>query len=92
MVRSKVTLDNDIRIIDNPVRDKLSFNFSSTKVQQADIRLYSLAGKILITQKMGCLKGNNLMTIYLSAGLAPGIYVLEINNDLVHQTETFVKQ
>ena len=92
IIRSKATLDNNVKIIENPVKDKLSFNFSSTKVQQADIKIYSLTGKILARQIISCSKGNNLISVPLSSGLAPGIYVLEINNDLVNQAISFLKQ
>jgi hypothetical protein len=92
LVRSKVTPDNDIRIMGNPVKDKLFFNYSSTKAQQTDIRIYSLTGKILLTQQINGFKGNNLITIPLGSDFAPGMYVLEINNEIISQTATFIKQ
>ena len=92
LVRSKLTPDNNIRIMGNPVSNKLFFNYSSTKVQQADIKIYSLTGKILFNQKISSFKGNNLITIPLSSGFAPGMYVIEINNDIVGQTAKFIKQ
>ena len=91
-VRSKTKLDDNIRIIENPVRDKLFFNYNSAKVQQADIKIYSLTGKILVNQKINSFKGNNLITIPLSSGFVPGMYVLEINTDILNQTSKFVKQ
>ena len=92
VVRSKLTADNGVRIMGNPVKDKLFFNYGSTKAQQADIKIYSLTGKILFNQEVNTFKGNNLITIPLSSGFAPGMYVLEINNDIVSQTAKFVKQ
>ena len=92
LVRSKVTPDNDIRIMGNPVKDKLFFNYSSTKAQQTDIRIYSLTGKILLTQQINGFKGNNLITIPLGSDFAPDMYVLEINNEIISQTATFIKQ
>jgi len=92
LVRSKMTPDNNLRIMGNPVWDKLFLNFSSTKAQQADIKIYSLTGKILINQQISFFKGNNLITIPLSSDFAPGMYVLEINNDIISQTTKFVKQ
>jgi len=92
LVRAKVTPDNKIRFMGNPVKDKLFFNYSSTKVQQTDIRIYNLTGKILFTQKISCFKGNNLITIPLGSGIASGIYVLEINNEMISQTAKFIKQ
>ncbi|HEV8270708.1 MAG TPA: T9SS type A sorting domain-containing protein [Chitinophagaceae bacterium] len=92
LVRSKMTPDNNFRIMGNPVLDKLFLNFSSTKAQQTDIKIYSLTGKILINQKISCFKGNNLIAIPLGSGFAPGMYVLEINNDITSQVAKFVKQ
>lgn len=92
LVKSKTSLDDNIKIMENPVRDKLYFNYNSTKVQEADIKVYSLTGKILVNQKISSFKGNNLITIPLSSGLAPGMYVLEINTDRLNQTAKFVKQ
>jgi len=92
LVQSKIKLDDNVRIIGNPVSDKLSFNYNSTEVQQAAIKIYSLTGKILIDQKINSFKGNNLITLPLSSGFSPGIYVLEINTDISNQTLKFVKQ
>ena len=92
LVKSKMKADDGTRIMENPVRDKLYFNYNSTKVQVANIKVYSLTGKILINQKINSFKGNNLITIPLSSGLTPGIYVLEINTGIVSQTVKFVKQ
>ena len=91
-VRSKTKLDDNIRIIENPVRDRLSFNYYSAEVQQTAIKIYSLTGKILVSQKISSFKGNNLITIPLSSGFNPGMYVIEINTDIISQTAKFVKQ
>ena len=92
LVRSKVPTDNNIRFMGNPVKDKLFVNYNSTKVQQTDIKIYSLTGKILFRQEIRSFKGNNLITIPLGSDFAPGMYVLEINNDIVSQTAKFIKQ
>jgi hypothetical protein len=91
LVRLIVIPDNKIRLMGNPVKDKLFFNYSSTKVQQTNIRIYSLAGKILFTQKIIGFKGDNLITIPLGSDFAAGMYVLEINNDIISQTAKFIK-
>jgi len=91
-VRSKTKLDDNIRIIENPVRDRLSFIYNSAEVQQAAIKIYSLTGKILVHQKINSFKGNNLITFPLSSGFGPGMYVLEINTDIISQTVKFIKQ
>ncbi len=91
-VRSKTKLDDNIRIMENPVRDRLSFNYNSAEAQQAAIKIYNLAGKILVNQKISSFKGNNSITIPLSSGFVPGMYVLELNTDTENQTLKFVKQ
>ena len=92
IVKSKTKLDDNIRIMENPVKDKLFFSYNSAKVQEADIKIYSLTGKILVNQKISSFKGNNLITIPLSSVFAPGMYVIEINTDILNQTAKFVKQ
>ena len=92
IVKSKTKLDDNIRIMENPVKDKLFFSYNSAKVQVADIKIYSLTGKILVNQKISSFKGNNLITIPLSSVFAPGMYVIEINTDILNQTAKFVKQ
>ena len=92
LVKSKMKLDENTRIMENPVKDKLSFNYNSADVQQVAIKIYSLTGKILVNQKISSFKGNNLITIPLSSGFTPGMYVLELNTDIVSQTLKFVKQ
>jgi hypothetical protein len=92
LVQSKMSLNDNIRVMENPVRDKLFFNYNSTKVQEADIKIYSLTGKILVSQKISGFKGNNLITIPLSSDFAPGIYILEINTDILNKTAKFIKQ
>ena len=77
---------------ENPVRDRLSFNYYSAEVQQTAIKIYSLTGKILVSQKISSFKGNNLITIPLSSGFNPGMYVIEINTDIISQTTKFIKQ
>ena len=91
LVKSKTKLDDNIRIMENPVRNNLFFNYNSSKVQEADVRIYTVTGKILVHQKISSFKGNNLITIPLSSGFAPGMYVLEINTDILNQTAKFVK-
>ena len=92
LVKSKTKLDDNIRIIENPVRDRLSFNYYSAEVQQTAIKIYSLTGKILFTQKINSFKGTNLITVPLCSGFTPGMYVLELNTDIVSQSLKFVKQ
>ena len=92
LVKSKLPLNYDIKIIGNPLKDVLSFNYNSKNVQQADIKIYNLFGKVVFSQKISSITGNNLISIPLNSGFAPGMYVIEMYNGLVSQTEKFIKQ
>lgn len=92
LVKSKMPLNYGIKIIGNPVKDQLSFNYNSKNVQQADIKIYNLWGKVVFNQKISCFTGNNFITIPLNSGFTPGMYVIEMNNGILSQTEKFIKQ
>jgi hypothetical protein len=92
LVKSKMPSNYDIKIIGNPVKDRLSFNYNPKNVQQADIKIYNLCGNVVLNQKISCFTGNNLITIPLNSDFTPGMYVIEINNGILSQTEKFIKQ
>ena len=91
-VKSKMTSDsNNINIIGNPAKDKVSLRYNSTTVQQADLKIYNLYGRVVFNQKINSLVGDNLLTIPLNSNFAPGMYVLEMNNGISRQTAKFIK-
>ena len=92
LVKSKMPSNYDIKIIGNPVKDRLSFNYNPKNVQQADIKIYNLCGNVVLNQKISCFTGNNLITIPLNSNFTPGMYVMEINNGIQSQTAKFIKQ
>ena len=92
MTQAKISLNYGIKIIGNPVTDKLCFNYTSKDEEPADIRIYDLLGKPVLNQKINSSKGNNGMTIQLNSRLAPGMYVIEIKNSIVSLTSPFIKQ
>jgi len=91
-VKSKIPSTHTIQIIGNPVKDQLSFNYNSKNIQQADVKIYNLYGKVVFRQKIGCSTGINLVTIPLNSSFAPGMYVIEMNNGILSQTVKFIKQ
>jgi hypothetical protein len=90
-VKSKMTSNNNIKIIGNPAKDKVSLSYNSTTVQQADLKIYNLYGNVVFNQKIASLTGENLLTIPLSSDFAPGMYVIEMNNGFSSQTAKFIK-
>ena len=91
MIQAKIPLNHNIKIIGNPVTDRLYFNYISKDEEQADIRIYNLLGRPVLNQKINSSKGNNFVTIPLNSCLAPGIYVIEIKNSFLSLTSTFIK-
>ncbi len=92
LIKSKLPVTYGIKIMGNPVKDQLSFNYNPKNVQQADVKIYNLSGKVIFNQNISCLTGNNFITIPLNPGFTPGMYVIEINNGILSQTEKFIKQ
>ena len=92
LVKSKLPSTYGIKIIGNPVKDQLSFNYNPKNVQQAYVRIYDLWGKAVLNQKISCFTGNNFITIPLNSDFTPGMYVMEITNGITSQTEKFIKQ
>ena len=92
MTQAKIPSNYSIKIIGNPVADKLCFNYTSKDEEPADIRIYDLLGKPVLNQKINSFKGNNFVTILLNSRLAPGMYVIELRNSILSLTSTFIKQ
>lgn len=91
VLKSKMNATDGIKIIGNPAKDQLCFNYHSTKTQQTSITIYSLSGKLLFEQQVTSVKGNNAVIVPLHSGFSPGLYVLGIKNDLIQQTSRFMK-
>ena len=90
--RSKSAGGNAIRIINNPVKDKLTLSFSSTLNQAVDMKVYDMNGRILMTEKLTVYEGSNLVSLPLTSSFKTGLYVVEINNGIESRSAKFVKQ
>jgi len=90
--RSASSTGNAIRIINNPVKDKLTVSFSSSLNDAVTMKIYDVNGATLMSQKLTVYEGSNLISLPLSSSFKPGFYVVEINNGAESQTAKFVKQ
>ena len=90
--QTKAATTNNIKVIGNPVNDKLTFNYSSFAAQVIDVKIYDIAGRIVMNSKMNSLEGINTISFPLDSNLKPSMYVLEISNGSGIQTAKFVKQ
>ena len=83
---------NAIKIIGNPVNDQLTFNYTATTTKSLDIRIYDMSGRVMMTNIATSAEGNNIISFPLTAGFAPNMYILEINNGTGIQKAKFIKQ
>ena len=91
--QTKLTMNNkDIKILGNPVNDKLTFNYTSYVSQVIDVKIYDMSGRILMSNKITSLEGNNMISFPLASAFKPSIYLVEVNNGFETQTAKFVKQ
>ncbi len=90
--QSKSISSNELKLIGNPVKDKLTFSFSSNANHPVDVKIFDMSGKMVMKQKVSSAEGNNLVSIELNSTFTTGMYVLEVSNGTDRQVTKFVKQ
>jgi hypothetical protein len=88
----KSTTTNNIKIIGNPVNDKVTFGYTSSATQSVDVKVYDMSGRIVLKNKVNSLEGSNVISLPLSSTFKAGMYVVEVNNGTELQSSKFVKQ
>ena len=88
----KSTATNNIKIIGNPVYDKLTFSYTSPATQMADVKVYDISGRVLLSNKVNSMEGSNVISLPLSSTFKAGMYVVEVNNGIELHSSKFVKQ
>lgn len=86
------TIAGNIKIIGNPVTDKLTFSYSSSSNQQVSLKVYDMSGKMVVNNKMNSLDGNNIISLPLNSTFKPGMYVVEVTDGTDRQSTKFIKQ
>ena len=92
MFSVKSISSTEIKIFGNPVKDKITLSYSSNANQVVDVKIYDVAGKTLMTQKINSAEGNNLVSLSLHETFKSGMYVIAVSNGTDVQTAKFVKQ
>ena len=90
--QTKSTSSTDIKVYGNPVKDKLTFSYSSNETQMVDIKVYDITGKTLMNQKINIAEGSNMLSLPLNSTFKAGMYVVEVSNGSDRQVARFVKQ
>lgn len=89
---TKSISSSEIKIYGNPVKDQLTLSYSSNANQIVDVKVYDIAGKNLMSQKINSAEGNNLLNLPLNSTFKAGMYVVTVSNGTDIQTAKFVKQ
>jgi len=88
----KSAIANNIKIIGNPVNDKLTFSYTVSATQLVDVKVYDMSGRIVLKNKVNSLEGSNVISLPLSSTFKAGMYVVEVNNGTELLISKFVKQ
>ncbi len=88
----KSAITNNIKIIGNPVNDKLTFSYTASATQVVDVKVYDMTGRMVLKSKVNSLEGSNVISLPLNSTFKAGMYVVEVNNGTELQSSKFVKQ
>jgi hypothetical protein len=79
----------NLKILDNPVHNQLSFSFNTHKSEDVQISVYDLTGKLIYSEQNNYGISSNIKTIELNS-LSSGTYFLELKNNQFKISEKFI--
>ena len=83
---------NGIKIVTNPITDKLTLSFSARSTEPVQIKVYDISGRIQMNERMNAYEGTNLISLTIGSSFKTGMYVVEMTSGSDRQTAKFVKQ
>jgi len=90
--QSSAASSKALKIVNNPATDKLTLSFSSTNNQVVQVRVFDMAGRLQIDEKINVYQGSNLVSLPLSSTFKTGMYAVEVFASSDRETVKFVKQ
>jgi hypothetical protein len=90
--QNKAVTTSTIKIFNNPVADQLTFNYTAFASRVIDIKVYDMSGRLMLSNKVTSLEGNNMISFPLASTFKPSMYLVEVNNGFDIQTAKFLKQ
>jgi hypothetical protein len=90
--QTKSMSSTDIKVYGNPVKDKLTFSYSSNETQMVNVKVYDITGKTLMSQKANIAEGSNMLSLSLNPTFKAGMYLVEVSNGSDRQVAKFLKQ
>jgi hypothetical protein len=86
---------DNIKVLNNPVNDKLTFSYMSEYSQSISIKVYDMAGRLHMNLKIATHPGLNVFSFPLAATIKKGVYVVDVNDGAqrhISKTTKFVKE
>ena len=90
--QNKITTNNNLKIIGNPVKDQLILNYTAGNDNTINIRIFDMTGRVIMSNKVNSFKGDNMISFSLASNIKASIYTVEVNDGTDTQAKTFIKQ
>jgi hypothetical protein len=84
--------NGEIRILKNPVTDRLAFRFQSDDGKPMVMKISNMNGCVQISRALSANQGSNLVNLPLASVLSSGVYVIELSKGTQTISSKFVKQ
>ncbi len=94
LVFQRDNIDN-IKVLNNPVNDKLAFSYMSAYHQSVCVKVYDMVGRLHMNLKITTYPGLNVFNFPLVPTIKNGIYVVDVNDGTqrhISKSAKFVKE
>ena len=92
LLQTKADNSHGIKIISNPVNDRLTFEFRAVRSGPVDVRIIDMLGRVQMKQVINSYQGINVVRLTLPYAWQNGIYVAEVGTGQDRFTAKFIKQ
>lgn len=86
---------NNIKVMNNPVNDKLSLSYISAYSQSVCIKVYDMVSRLHMNYKVNIYPGVNVINFPLVPTIKSGIYIVDVNDGTqrhISKSAKFVKE
>jgi hypothetical protein len=90
-ITSTESIINNVTLYPNPTKDKINLSYSIKESGNYSVQIVDLLGKVVSTQTIHALQGNNRLSIDIPT-LAAGTYSLNLSNGTQSAAQKFVVQ
>jgi hypothetical protein len=85
----------NIKVLNNPVNDKLTFSYRAANSQSLGIKVYDMVGRLHMNIKVTTNPGLNVISVPLAPSINKGMYVVDVTDGtqrLVSKSTKFIKE